>query len=1250
MFRLPKTLMLQLIFLFWTASLLAQAGSNDPFIPSILPPGPNAATLLKFSEVPVSPYTGTADVTVPIYAIKAKGISIPIDLAYHTGGIRIKEESGWVGLGWVLNAGGSISRTIMDQDDFGTMPYKYLTTGVPQPVGDLAMPQPTGLKFPPAPLDRCFYDFFCNYLVNSSSGNYDYRAAFTTGVQTYDMEPDIFSYNFHGHSGKFILTRTGQVVMQKQENIKIQFQGTGVNVTFTITDDQGNNFYFNTTETTQTVGAATPISTWLISKIVTQQQDSILFNYAAGGGSFVKADINQYYNTFCTASQQSNFSQGSPTIYNDETLQNIQFNDGQLNFYFDNKRKDLLGGNKLDSVVIYSKASSGALTYLKQDNFYYTYFNGAYNNLDTLECDRLRLDSVKEKSTSGTLPPYAFAYNNTDPGSASAKHGYSIDHWGFFNNAPNTGLIPSMNTVYAPPAGSATGIEQFVAYKGANRLPVSNWMTTFSLQQITYPTGGKTIFAYEPNDYDFYQSNGGSGFQDATLVAVDTSVHAFKHGTTSGTINLNTLFPVEQNRTDPANLTINIAFRYQINNDSVYKNSTGKIYFSFTYDNITVMQDINSAVGSPNSPVFSVSIPITFTNVYPPGICNWSVYIDPTIDTVHTFSDVTAVYEYQETQQAYDLLENNSVISPASGLRIHSITNYKDANVIASEKIYSYTYSADKLGTGNPQTYTYGRIMEFPSYARYAFTVNSDDTRCWGLSLFSSSNTSTTSVTTGNIVGYDQVTERTIDPLTGVDIGKTVYNYFNASDTPVAFCSGMGFPGGLNMGNNLNGLLLSKTEYSDYGGIYSPVTQTNYYYHTTNRSVYFSPKYAFIHYTTGLDGSLCTTGTAVENEVNASFYPSIKSERVLLDSAVSIVYDQKNPALFALTRNANYYDNARHYQITRSSSIDSRGDTLISKIKYPQDYIPSGQTWTGNTILDSLIGRNMVGETIETQDSLYYPGSSAGYIVGSQLSLFRAISPYNTIVPDRTYKLAINAPVTNFQPFAISENSTSQDSRYRQMVSFDQYDSYNNLVQFTPVDQNAVTFVWDYKHIYPIAQVKNAASADVAATSFEADGTGGWTIAGGGTNAGGITGNNSHSMNSSTISKSGLTSANTYIVSYWTSNGSAYSIAGTVTGYPIQGKRISGWTYFEHKITGQTSVSITGTGNIDELRLYPATAQMTTYTYSPLVGTSTTCDVDNKVTYYFYDAYQRLKWIKDQDGNIIKTIQYHYANQSPSAQ
>ncbi|HEY1202051.1 MAG TPA: hypothetical protein VGE79_13760, partial [Niastella sp.] len=75
-------------------------------------------------------------------------------------------------------------------------------------------------------------------------------------------------------------------------------------------------------------------------------------------------------------------------------------------------------------------------------------------------------------------------------------------------------------------------------------------------------------------------------------------------------------------------------------------------------------------------------------------------------------------------------------------------------------------------------------------------------------------------------------------------------------------------------------------------------------------------------------------------------------------------------------------------------------------------------------------------------------------------------------------------------------------------------------------------------------------------------------------------------------------------------------------------------------------VSLPQTGGlIDELRLYPADAQMTTFTYAPLIGATSNCSSNNAITYYEYDALGRLQVTKDQDGNIIKTIEYHYQGQ-----
>jgi YD repeat-containing protein len=53
---------------------------------------------------------------------------------------------------------------------------------------------------------------------------------------------------------------------------------------------------------------------------------------------------------------------------------------------------------------------------------------------------------------------------------------------------------------------------------------------------------------------------------------------------------------------------------------------------------------------------------------------------------------------------------------------------------------------------------------------------------------------------------------------------------------------------------------------------------------------------------------------------------------------------------------------------------------------------------------------------------------------------------------------------------------------------------------------------------------------------------------------------------------------------------------------------------------------------------------MTTYTYMPQVGTTSKCDERNQVTRYEYDNLLRLNLVRDNDNNILKTIEYNYKN------
>jgi hypothetical protein len=98
-----------------------------------------------------------------------------------------------------------------------------------------------------------------------------------------------------------------------------------------------------------------------------------------------------------------------------------------------------------------------------------------------------------------------------------------------------------------------------------------------------------------------------------------------------------------------------------------------------------------------------------------------------------------------------------------------------------------------------------------------------------------------------------------------------------------------------------------------------------------------------------------------------------------------------------------------------------------------------------------------------------------------------------------------------------------------------------------------------------------------------------------------------------------------------------------------KGRSLNGYNLYEFLTNqGTASVTINGGGKMDELRLFPKNAQMVTYTYAPLIGMTSQCDINNHISYYEYDLLGRLNLVRDQDRNILKKICYNYAGQPES--
>lgn len=75
-------------------------------------PGPEVANLGLFGTVPVSHFTGVPDISIPLYTVNMGNISIPVTAKYHITAVKPTSAPSCLGLGWSLHTGGYITRTV----------------------------------------------------------------------------------------------------------------------------------------------------------------------------------------------------------------------------------------------------------------------------------------------------------------------------------------------------------------------------------------------------------------------------------------------------------------------------------------------------------------------------------------------------------------------------------------------------------------------------------------------------------------------------------------------------------------------------------------------------------------------------------------------------------------------------------------------------------------------------------------------------------------------------------------------------------------------------------------------------------------------------------------------------------------------------------------------------------------------------------------------------------------------------------
>ncbi|GEM_PF-2078466 len=393
------------------------------------------------------------------------------------------------------------------------------------------------------------------------------------------------------------------------------------------------------------------------------------------------------------------------------------------------------------------------------------------------------------------------------------------------------------------------------------------------------------------------------------------------------------------------------------------------------------------------------------------------------------------------------------------------------------------------------------------------------------------------------------------------------------------------------------------------------------------------------------------------NSLKVAFVRSGLSTSSTADFRMSTYFPVSGISLLNKSTTTTYFDNNRYTEdivnytydysynlLANISSKNEKEEQIEQRFYYPFNYNIPGpiNTLTSNRILSTPLvvenwnlSKNILLSSVT--NTVKYVGASGS----------------NNIRLEKSFVLTPTSEINAQTWGLLNQNQLLKlPLQHTEIKHNVHYDIYGNTLE-EKVKGITKSYVYANNGSQLVAEVLNAEAADIAYTSFEENlqpsGLGGWTVAGqqvlispqnklGGKSA--LT-----AVVIGLVTKNNLNPSKNYIVSFWSKGNvtPVVTIAGNVV-IPIEASETAqGWTLYKCKVTGSTQVSvrIASHTSLDELRLYPDGAIMTTKCYDalwkvPLIE----CSADNRFVSYEYDVFGRLKFRKDMDGNITNVIEH----------
>jgi len=1149
----------------------AQPDNGLDFLKNVIPPSPNAASLGKYGDLPVSLNTGLPSISIPLCELKGRSLSVPVSLSYHASGIKVADIASWVGTGWALEAGGLITRSVRGlPDDLPTW-------------GSLAT-------------RKLFADY--NTMWSNPSNTTWKNLVVQASNNDADGEHDTYYLNAMGKNYKLLLKYVGQnleVETIPYSNLKIipAFQNS-LSGSWTVIMEDGTKLLFggltSCVEVTSSsrfgnlVGNLSFATSWHLQKITSPTGEVINFTYQQFGTIaphtfFSQKDNIQFPCEGGVAESGITSTLESQTI-SSILLSQITSETGSVKFIPKaSARLDLPGTYALHSVQLWSNTKKIDEYILKTNDAPTGPGTEMPIGLGDYNHHRLRLDTIEHRGMdlNQRASRWVLTYDSQNLPSVTS---FAQDHFGYYNSATsNASLLPKVYISNPFIPNPSTGFFPPVHLLGGNRDCNPTAMQAGVLTKISYPTGGYTQFNYEPHMYTAQAET----FKDTLM---------------------NHILNITYNQTPFVSFK---SAQFQITKPQyVLLSIQSVISTSLAAGHLGVNGRVE--ILDPNGNQLGAPIALMGTT---------TAYFDLRLAGTYTFkvstnaiaSDFVSASDYinLNAQLTYSRSWGiKNVTRYAGGLRIKSIIDYDGYNPALNKERYFKYYDPLVLNDFNPE--------------RDYVTVTSEmkdrgnGSSCEWNHVWRNSSTSFALGSGSSGLAYGRVI--TEYGLNGTN-GKTQTTFLNYLDVDVSGTSKQ-FPF-VEVDNRdwKRGLMIDEITWDASGNKVSRKMNSYAFIPRTQLSFFKAGVRTFVPHPICTDPLLYCGISTVQ--------ATLTTEQVNVTSSKEISYFKNGATYDSLYTATNYfYDNPKLVSAVRTTSTDSRGLLRRKMTLTALDSARIIPTGASTTPYYQLAKRNILTPLLVIDS------------IGTKL-LQRTLTNFAAI-----YSPALNANI--YLPDNIKTKNDAANGSWERRAQFVFDPANGNIKEQLKEKDVRHAYLYDYNNALPIAEATNATAASVAYTSFEADGSGNWTINSAIRDAGNAcTGSRSYVLGgTSTLVKSGLTSGRSYVVSFWLKNGATATV-NTVA--PTAGRISNGWTYFERTVTlnaTTTAITIAGTGNIDEVRLYPVGALMTTYTYEPSVGIKTANDASNQISYYEYDSFGRLASIRDQQNAILKTYQYNY--------